>query len=163
MSDDIEHTVKTNVGDHARAVSRIADIIPGQVNASLHKLANIVIARAQDYLMENDSVVTKVLYYSLQVLEETEFSITVGTALSYAYWVETGRGFVFPKREGGMLRWLDPETGEYIYAKFARPADPRPFMEPAVLDEMGEFVDITLKNLTSSAYAVMQQEVQPPK
>lgn len=53
-----------------------------------------------------------------------------GTKLFYAYFVERGRGWVFPIR-AKMLSWIDRSTGQRVFAKSARPAAARPFLEPS--------------------------------
>lgn len=45
--------------------------------------------------------------------------------LPYAKWVIEGRGFVYPVRASA-LRWIDPNTGNPIFAKFARPVPAHP-------------------------------------
>lgn len=44
----------------------------------------------------------------------------------YAPFVEYGRGYVYPKQKK-VLSWVN-QSGERIFAKFARPSKPRPFM-----------------------------------
>lgn len=56
-----------------------------------------------------------------------------GAFAFYAYWVEFGRGPVFPIR-ARMLSWIDPWTGARVFAHSAGPAAPRPFLMPTLND-----------------------------
>lgn len=48
----------------------------------------------------------------------------------YAPFVEYGRGFVYP-RQKKVLSWIN-KGGERVFARFARPSKPRPFMRQIV-------------------------------
>ena len=58
----------------------------------------------------------------------------------YAKFVEQGRGWVYPVR-AKVLRWKGP-SGEYIYAKRARPTKPNPFMKKIAKKSEPEIVKI---------------------
>jgi hypothetical protein len=45
---------------------------------------------------------------------------------NYASFVEYGRGFVYPQK-GKVLAWTD-QSGQTVFARYARPSKPRPFM-----------------------------------
>lgn len=58
----------------------------------------------------------------------------------YAPFVEFGRGFVYPKQKK-VLSWVNP-SGERIFARFARPSKPRPFMGQIVEKSQADIQNI---------------------
>lgn len=54
---------------------------------------------------------------------------------NYASFVEYGRGYVYPVK-GNVLSWKD-QTGKTIFARYAKPSKPRPFMAQIVAKSQG--------------------------
>ena len=107
----------------AEKVEKIKQTLPQQ-------LADEIISEARSNLQNNTSVVSADLLNSIGVLEETDDSITVGTELEYAQYVEYGRGPVTATNAKALHFFT--KDGKEIFTKSVGPAEPRPFFWPAV-------------------------------
>ena len=58
----------------------------------------------------------------------------------YAAYVEYGRGFVYPQK-GSVLAWKDPGGG-MVFARYARPSKPRPFMGTIVANSQKDIEEL---------------------
>ena len=61
-----------------------------------------------------------------------EYQYLIGTRINHIYpmAVEYGRKEVRPKKPNGVL-WFYSLSGEIVFTRYAGPAEPRPFVEPA--------------------------------
>ena len=108
----------------------------------LYEVANKIIDDARSNLQNNTNIDSGTLLASIQILEEGENSITLGSREPYAGFVEYGRGPVKPLKEGGWLHWIDKSSGKDVFAKFANATEPSPFLEPAVIIHTDMFPDL---------------------
>lgn len=95
---------------------------------------------------------------SIKVLPVKISSTTIeggyGTSLFYAYFVERGRGWVFPIR-ARMLSWIDRSSGKRVFAMSARPSSPKPFMEPSSR-QLGPIADREFAKAAAAIVAVLK-------
>lgn len=109
-----------------------------QAKEYLRNLGEAIVSEAKSNLQNNTSVVTGHLLSTIRVFDELSsengdgITIVVGTDADYAEYIEYGRGPVRPVNAMA-LHWIDPETGKDVFAQYAGPTEPQPFMEPAVL------------------------------
>lgn len=119
------------------------------IQGSLHDTAVNIVDEARSNLQNNTSINTGSLLASIDIIEETDKSVVVGSELEYAGWIEYGRGPVDPIN-AKMLHWIDKTTGKDVFARHANATEPRPFLEPAVISKTKDFPGII---------ATRQQEV----
>jgi hypothetical protein len=117
----------------------------------LHEVMTEVVSEARSNLQNNGNIVTGDLHASIEILEEKEVGGTimgeVGTEVFYAIYIEFGRGMVFPVT-AQVLHWINPETGEDVFARFSREFEGAPFLEPAVIVKTKDFADRIHEALT---------------
>lgn len=111
------------------------------------KLLDTIVADARSNVQNNTSIVSGDLHASIQVFRVGELEGDVGTDLDYAEWVEYGRGPVVPVN-AKFLHFFTKD-GKEIFTKFVGPAEPRPFMEPAVISNTEQFPNLAIKRLES--------------
>ena len=108
-------------------------------------LCDSIVAEARSNLQNNLSVVTGELLGSIAVIsiknEDGDAHALIGTESEYAWYVEMGRGPVEPVT-ATVLHWIDKYTGEDVFATHAGPAEPRPFLWPAVIAETAKFSNV---------------------
>ena len=102
-----------------------------ELNILLHEIAENIITDAKYILAANGNVNSAQLINSLEILDEGNKTIRVGTNVPYAGYVEFGRGPVRPVN-ATVLHWIDPRTGKSVFSKYAGPTEPSPFLQPAV-------------------------------
>ncbi len=71
----------------------------------------------------------------VHVISRDPVHIEVGPNVSYAKYIEFGRGWVFPVYKKA-LRW-ETRGGKAVFARWARPAAAQPFMRPAINAGLG--------------------------
>ncbi len=106
------------------------------IQAQLVNLAENILAEAKQNLQNNESVMTWELAGSLKIFDVTENSIVFGSDKEYAAYVEYGRGPVEPVNKKVLHFKID---GKEVFTGYAGPAEPKPFLEPAVLRYLPEF------------------------
>lgn len=114
-------------------------VIDNAGKAIAEQLVNLVeniLAEARSNLQNNSSVVTGELVGSLKIFDVTENSIVFGSDKEYAAYVEYGRGPVEPVNKKVLHFKID---GKEVFTGYAGPAEPKPFLEPAVLRYLPEF------------------------
>ena len=99
----------------------------------LYTVANKIIDEARSNLQNNTNINSGTLLSSIGILEEGDDSITIGSRLPYAGYIEYGRGPIRPLDPEGWLHWIDKDSGKDVFAKFAKATEPNPFLEPAVI------------------------------
>lgn len=117
-------------------------LVEATIAEKLQKIVELIIIEAKSNLQNNRALVTGDLMNSLKVFEEGKYTIEFGSDKDYAYWVEYGRGPVFPVNKK-VLHWIDPETGKDVFARYSGPTQGIHFMESAILKCMpllGEFL-----------------------
>jgi hypothetical protein len=117
----------------------------------LYETANKIIDEARSNLQNNTNIDSGTLLSSIQILEEGDDSITLGSREPYAGYIEYGRGPVKPLKEGGWLHWIDKSSGKDVFAKFANATEPSPFLEPAVIIHTNMFPDLYKKSTEEMA------------
>ena len=117
----------------------------------LHTVAEKIIDEARSNLQNNTNINSGTLLASINILEEGENSITVGSREPYAGYIEYGRGSVRPLDPDGWLHWIDKDTGKDVFAKFAKATEPNPFLEPAVIIHTDMFPELYLKQTEEMA------------
>jgi hypothetical protein len=74
-------------------------------------------------------------------VDESKLTITVGSPLRYALWLEYGTagGQTITAKGGGVLAWRDRRTGKMVFAKYVRqgPIRPRPFLRRSLAEAQG--------------------------
>ncbi len=79
------------------------------------------------------------LTYAVSLAEKT---VTVGSALLYALYVELGTGIFAEKGDGRKTPWVwKDQNGKY---HFTRGMKPQPFLRPAVKDHIDELKEIAI-------------------
>ncbi|GEM_PF-1980839 len=117
-------------------------VIDNAGKAIAEQLVNLVeniLAEARSNLQNNSSVVTGELVGSLKIFDVTENSVEFGSDLPYAAYVEFGRGPVNPVNKK-FLHFFTKD-GKEVFTKHVGPAEPRPFLEPAILRYLPRFGD----------------------
>ena len=114
----------------------------GWLAEQLMQLMQEVVDEARSNVQNNQSIVSGDLHASIQILsfDAAKLEGEAGTELDYAIYVEMGRGPVQPV-VAKMLHWIDPETGEDVFTKYAGPAEPQPFFWPVVMVKTEEFAN----------------------
>lgn len=97
----------------------------------LRKIGEDIVNDAKQILMLNDNVLSARLINSIEILEEGNKVIVVGTKVPYAGIVEFGRGPVRPIT-AKTLHWIDPRTGKDVFSRYSGPVEAMPFLQPAV-------------------------------
>jgi hypothetical protein len=82
---------------------------------------------------------------SIKILEETPEMIILGSELHYAVYVEYGRGPVVPIN-AKFLHFVTKD-GKEVFTKYVGPAEPRPFLEPAVISASIGFEDVYVQKM----------------
>lgn len=115
----------------------------------LERVADLAVYLARNNIQQHQNIVTGTLLASIRILSRDPGgkSIKVGTDEFYAAWIEYGRGPVKPI-SATVLHWVDKYTGKDVFAKFAGPTNPEPFMEPAVIEATRGSKDIFIRNET---------------
>ena len=108
----------------------------------LYTVAERIIDEARSNLQNNTNIDSGRLLSSIQILEEGDNSLVIGSREPYAGYIEYGRGPVKPLKEGGWLHWIDKSSGKDVFAKFANATESSPFMEPAVIVHTDMFPDL---------------------
>ena len=76
------------------------------------------------------------------VVDASQKTVTVGTALFYAIYVELGTGIFAEKGDGRKTPWVwRDQNGKY---HFTRGMKPQPFLRPAVKDHLDEYRQIAI-------------------
>lgn len=79
------------------------------------------------------------LTYAVSLAEKT---VTVGSALLYALYVELGTGIFAEKGNGRKTPWVwKDQNGKY---HFTRGMKPQPFLRPAITEHLDEFEEIAI-------------------
>lgn len=112
----------------------------------LHKVAEDVIAEARHNIQQNQSINSGSLIASVKILnEDLPKSVEVGSDQFYAHYVEYGRGPVHAINAKA-LHFITKD-GKEVFVKSVGPAEPQPFLEPAVILKTKAFKDLyTEKN-----------------
>lgn len=128
--------------------NRLTSNMKDRTGTYLQEAADKVVNVARNNLQNNTNISRGDLLSDIRVLEISKdgSEVTVGTTLFYSVYIEYGRGPVRPLKPGGVLHWVDKDTGEDVFAKFARETEPSPFMEPAVIEVMSDYPEIVIKN-----------------
>lgn len=119
-----------------------AELVESTISEKLAKIVELIIIEAKSNLQNNRAIVSGDLMNSLKVFDEGKYTIEFGSDKDYAFWVEYGRGPVFPVNKK-VLHWVDPETGKDVFARYSGPTTGIHFMESAMLKYMpmlGEFL-----------------------
>lgn len=76
------------------------------------------------------------------VVDMASKTVTVGTALMYAIYVELGTGIFAENGDGRQTPWVwRDQNGKY---HFTRGMKPRPFLRPAIKDHLDEYKQIAI-------------------
>ena len=111
------------------------------IHIVLRSIAEEIIFEARNNVQQNRSIDSGTLLASLRILAEDDRSITVGTDVNHAYYIEFGRGPVRPVNKK-YLHWIDKDTSEDVFATYAGPTEPQPFLQPAVEKVARRFGDL---------------------
>lgn len=115
-----------------------------RIGEILHKVAEDVVAEARHNIQQNVSINTGSLLASIKILDEDlPKSVEVGSDLFYAAWVEYGRGPITPKTKEYLHFFT--KDGKEVFTKYAGPAEPQPFLEPAVTAKTKMFKDLYIQ------------------
>jgi methionine synthase II (cobalamin-independent) len=104
----------------------------------LHKIADQIVYDIKSEMQNNMHVTTGELLGSVQVFEYAPDYVIVGSDSDHAYYFEFGRGKVRPVHKK-MLRWIDKETGEEVFAKEAKEFPGTHLMTTVVNKHASEF------------------------
>ena len=100
-----------------------------------------MVFEAKHNLQQQQSIDRGHLLASIEILDEDVGKyVTVGTTVPYAEFVEFGRGPIRPVNAKVLHFFL--KDGTEVFTTYAGPAEPRPFLEPAVLLVTRGFSDI---------------------
>jgi len=80
----------------------------------------------------------KGLISKIQPLRNSAFQHSIIADAPYASWVEHGRGWIFPVRAKALRFIVD---GKAVFAAYARPSQPKPFMQPTADKLQGGLID----------------------
>jgi len=137
-----------NVSVSIKGLERNRRVLGGMINELeptqnllLKQLGNDIVVEAQQNLVGNANINSWELFDSIQVLEEGDNYVVVGTNNEHAVYIEYGRGPVRPVT-AKVLHWIDKDTGKDVFAMFSKATEPMPFLEPAVISKTHNFVDI---------------------
>lgn len=128
----------------------LTSTMPVRFGKYLEQAALEVLDEARNNVQNNGSINTGALLASLRILsiDQDGLEITIGSDLPYAKYIEYGRGPVNTKT-AKVLSWIDKDSGKRIFAKFAGPANPKPFFEPAVISKLRRYPEIAVENETA--------------
>lgn len=112
----------------------------------LYETANKIIDEARSNLQNNTNIDSGTLLSSINILEDGDNYLVVGSKEPYAGYIEYGRGPIKPLKDGGWLHWIDKSSGKDVFAKFANATEPSPFLEPAVVIHTDMFPDLYVKS-----------------
>lgn len=99
---------------------------------ALDHTAAEIISEAKSNLQNKQHVITGELLGSVRVLSSTKDSRKIGTDKLQGTVVEKGRREVKPLKPGGVLVWIDPDSGDTVFAKKSKAVTADPWLEPAV-------------------------------
>jgi len=141
-------SVQITTRGHKASMEYLSSLITSMdddLDSALLKLANDIISEARSNLQNETHVYTGELNASIGVLEQAKHSITIGTTLPYAWYIEYGRGPVRPVN-AKFLHYFTKD-GKEIFSKFSKATEPSPFLEPAVISKSSKFQDVVVKQL----------------
>jgi hypothetical protein len=105
--------------------------IPRRMGRTAAKeIGQIVVGEMREEAPERTGKLKRGLFYRVLMVARAGgggFVIDVSSNQYYAKWVVEGRGWVYPVR-AQVLHWVD-ESGEDVFAMYARPTEPNPFHE----------------------------------
>lgn len=137
----MEYDIKLNGGEEAaKLFEDIGEGIWEVLQHELHEFMLRIVDEARSNLQNHANVVTGNLLSSIKILEEGDLEGKVGTTEEYAVYIEYGRGIVKPVTKK-VLHWIDPHTGEDVFAMKAKEFPASPFFEPAVITQSEKFAD----------------------
>jgi HK97 gp10 family phage protein len=143
----------SNIDSFVSSIEAMKAAMLAKGQEAIRAIGEDIQKNAQDNLMLNDSYITGNLYDSIQPEYfddgEGQFRVEVWpheeyfteSGIYYAYTVEFGRGEVLPVTKK-VLHWFDPKTGLDVFAKRSKPADPKPYMAPAVSQTAGSVIGL---------------------
>ncbi len=129
-------------------INGIRKTLDSTIEGLLSNLAEQIIYEAKNNIQQNQNINSGDLLSSIDVLERdpSNHSITIGSTLFYAHYIELGRGEIFPVNKE-FLSWIDKRTGKRVFAKHAKATEPQPFLEPAVILATSKFKDISIEKI----------------
>ena len=119
---------------------------------SLHNIAEAIVSEARSNLQNNTSVYSGDLNASINIIEETNEYVTVGTPLFYAIYVEYGRGPVNPVT-AKVLHFFTKD-GKEVFTTHSAASEPRPFLEPAVISQQNKLPRLYAENTDEELQAL---------
>ena len=122
-------------------------------NKLLHQLGLDIVDEARSNLQNNTHVYTGDLNASIRILGEAKESITVGTDIPYAGYIEYGRGPVRPIN-AKFLHFFTKD-GKEVFTKFSKATEPSPFLEPAVILKTQKFSDVYAENTSQTVRSLV--------
>lgn len=130
-------------GDINQDISELVQQFKDAGDEILPRVSDSSVQLQRSEIMAFNSVVTGTLLESIQVISGGTEHVRIGSQLDRAFYVDEGRGEVYPKKEGGVLAFFTKD-GEFIVTDHVEPAEPRPYASTsdAILDtEIDEIVD----------------------
>lgn len=111
--------------------------------AGVGKVAETLKESEIAFIQANNSIHSGKLLGSITVEQAGEMEYRVGTNLEefYPLCVELGRGEVRPLGPGYPLHWID-KSGQDVFRYYAGPAEPKPFVAPAIVAAKTNITDI---------------------
>jgi len=140
--------IKVTTHNFDKTRKMLDDIINGTDDAiddTLHQIGENIVYEAKSTVQNNQNINSGDLLSSIRIMDEGGHSITVGTDMSYAWYIEYGRGPV-TAREGHYLHWIDKTTHKDVFAKRVKATEPQPFLEPEVIKQSLIFRDLYVDN-----------------
>lgn len=133
--------IKSNI----RFLEDLITSLDGDLQEALHNLGEAIVSEARSNLQNDTHVYTGELNASINILEEGDKYIIVGSDLPYAGYIEYGRGPVRPVN-AKFLHYFTKD-GKEIFSKYSKATEPSPFLEPAVITETFGFRDIVTEKV----------------
>lgn len=134
---DDQNTLKINRNYIQKIIELTSPYVQKQ---DLLFIANTCIDEIKNNIQNKMHVVSGNLLSSIGIYEETEDSVLIGSDEQYALYLEYGRGPVRPVNKKA-LHWVDPDTGEDVFTKYAGPSEPTFVFEQGVLAGAQKAVD----------------------
>jgi hypothetical protein len=107
----------------------------------LHKLGEDIVAEARHLLQQQQAIDSGHLLSSVRILDESFANyIVVGSDVFYAGIVEFGRGPI--KASPGKVLHFFTKDGQEVFTKSVGPAEPQPYLGPAVELHSKVFQDV---------------------
>ena len=126
--------------DVSSMLTNIKDDIQSGAEDGIREVAEFNQSLQEDFITSNGSIMSGNLVSTILIDETSSTEFFIGTFLDYAKYVEYGRGAVFPIT-AKYLHYFTKE-GDEVFSKSSKPAEPRPFVQPAFERTEAEAVSI---------------------